>query len=375
MPGRDAMERNAVGNAGTMSTRRTTEVTIDASDTRAEPGRDAEAPGDKGSRRTGRRRSRWRRALQVVAVIVIVATLAWLVLRDTSPVGHFDSAGDKDCYLAAYDEAMREMPEPERVLDVRTGYGIVRVYRYAGPAAAAGREPFLLLPGTRSGAPVFADNMPGLLAQRSVYALDLLGEPGMSVQDRPIETHADQARWLHEVLRALPEPGFHVVGLSIGGWTAANLAVHEPEKVASLILVEPVQTFAGLSIALMLRSLPASVSWFPKAWRDSFNSWTAGGAPVEDVPVARMIEAGMSTYTIKQPQPSLIAPERLRALEMPVLVIIAGDSPMHDSSAAARTARENLRHGTVHVYPGASHAINGEQPQRIAADIGDFLDG
>ncbi|MGW5385092.1 alpha/beta fold hydrolase [Nocardia sp. NPDC003963] len=354
-------------------------MTTDASDG---PGEDEPGPGGnraagagegKDARRPGR--PRLRRVLQVVAVIVAAAVLAWLILRDTAPVGHFDSAGAKARYLAAYDEAMREMPEPERVLDVRTGYGIVRVYRYAGPEGAGEREPFLLLPGTRSGAPVFADNMPGLLAQRAVYALDLLGEPGMSVQDRPIDNHADQARWLHEVLRELPEPGFHLLGLSIGGWTAANLAVHAPEKVASLILIEPVQTFAGLSTELMVRSLPASVSWFPKSWRDSFNSWTAGGAPVEDVPVARMIEAGMSSYTMRQPQPSRIGTEQLRALEIPVLAIIAGDSPMHDSAAAARTARENLRHGTVHVYPGASHAINGEQPQRIATDIARFLAG
>ncbi|MGW3282154.1 alpha/beta fold hydrolase [Nocardia rhamnosiphila] len=364
-----------------MSTRRTAEVTAEAAEGRAgdEPGRDAEptagAAGDEGARRAGRPRPRFRRAMLVVALFVAVTILAWLILRDTAPVGHFDSAGDKARYLGAYNEAMREMPEPERVLDVRTSYGIVRVYRYAGPEGTGEREPFLLLPGTRSGAPVFADNMPGLLAQRAVYALDLLGEPGMSVQDRPIETHADQARWLHEVLLALPEPEFHLVGLSIGGWTAANLAVHEPEKVASLILVEPVQTFAGLSTELLVRSLSASVSWFPKSWRDSFNSWSAGGAPVEDVPVARMIEAGMSSYTMKLPTPNLIGPERLHALEMPVLAIIAGDSPMHDSGTAARTARENLRHGTVKVYPGASHAINGEQPERIAADIEEFLAG
>lgn len=333
----------------------------------------AGAVGGKGTPRIGR--SRLRGVLRVVAALVAAAILVWLILRDTSPVGHFDSAADKDRYLDAYHEAMREMPEPERVLDVRTSYGIVRVYRYAGPPEAGEREPFLLLPGTRSGAPVFAANMAGLLAQRAVYALDLLGEPGMSVQDRPIETHADQARWLHEVLVALPEKAFHLLGLSIGGWTAANLAVHEPEKIAGLILVEPVQTFAGLSTELMMRSIPVSVSWFPKSWRDDFNSWTAGGAPVEDEPVGRMIEAGMSTYTMRQPQPSRIAPERLRALQMPVLAIIAGDSPMHDSAAAARTAQENLRHGTVKVYPGASHAINGEQPQRIAADITEFLAG
>jgi pimeloyl-ACP methyl ester carboxylesterase len=52
---------------------------------------------------------------------------------------------------------------------------------------------------------------------------------------------------------------------------------------------------------------------------------------------------------------------------------MAGRSPMHDSAAAADLARRTLQHGTVRVYPGASHAINGEYPDGIAADIEAFL--
>lgn len=303
----------------------------------------------------------------------MILLLGWLVLRDTTPVGHFTSTEARAEYLQAYDEAMADMPEPQRVLDVRTGYGIVRVYRYAGPESQDDRAPLLLLPGTQSGSPIFADNLPGLLANRSVYTVDLLGEPGRSVQDRPIESRADQARWLHQVMAALPEPEFHLVGFSIGGWTATNLAIHQPENVASLILLEPVQTFAGLRLEAIVRSIPASVSWFPKAWRDGFNSWTAGGAPAEDLPVGRMIEAGMSSYAMKLPQPAMITQQQLAALDMPVLAIIAGESPMQDSKEAARTARETLRNPTVKVYPGASHAINGEHPERFASDVEDFL--
>ena len=80
----------------------------------------------------------------------------------------------------------------------RTGYGIVRVYRFAG--AHDDLPPLLLLPGRAAPTPVWADNLPGLLALRSVYAIDLIGEPGLSVQDRPIENDADQAAWLHEVI-------------------------------------------------------------------------------------------------------------------------------------------------------------------------------
>ena len=117
----------------------------------------------------------------------------------------------------------------------------------------------------------------------------------------------------------------------------------------------------------------ASLRWFPKAWRDSFASWTAGGAPVKDVPVAQMIEAGMQTYALSLPAPGRIPEDHIAAIDQPVLVIMAGRSPMHDSTAAAELARRRLQHGTVRVYPEASHAINGEYPDEITADIDAFL--
>jgi pimeloyl-ACP methyl ester carboxylesterase len=143
--------------------------------------------------------------------------------------------------------------------------------------------------------------------------------------------------------------------------------------VTSATLLDPVYVFGGLSLEAILRSIPASVGWFPKAWRDDFANWTAGGAPVKDVPVAQMIEAGMQTYALSLPAPSRIPPDRIAAIRQPVMVIMAGRSPMHDSAAAADLARRSLQLGTIRVYPEASHAINGEYPDEIAVDIGAFL--
>jgi pimeloyl-ACP methyl ester carboxylesterase len=286
-------------------------------------------------------------------------------------VGAFRDSARMGRYLAAYDEAMRDMPTPQRVLDIRTDYGVVRVYRFQGKTDNA--APLLLLPGTQSGTPVWADNMPGLLEHRSVYALDLLGEPGKSIQARPINSNRDKAAWLHQVLEQLPEPELHVVGLSIGGWTATNLAVHEPGKIATLTLIEPVMVFTGLRIEAIARSIPASVSWLPKAWRDSFSSWTAGGAPVENEPVAQMIETGMQAYRMAQPTPTQISTQDLKLLKVPTLVVVAGASPMHDPDKLAAAAQQ-LPNARVLTYPDASHAINGEHPERLAADIGSFVD-
>lgn len=314
---------------------------------------------------------RWRRTRIVLLVCAPLVLVAGYALRSPSPVGHWDSAAGQDRFMAAYDEAFADMPEPEQSIDVRTGFGLVRFYRFAGTGDAT--SPLVLLPGRSSASPVWADNLPSLLEIGDVYTVDLLGEPGMSVQERPIGDDADQAAWLHEALEGLPEEEFHLIGLSIGGWNAVNLALHEPGLVASMTLIDPVFVFGDMPLGTVLRSIPAAFSWLPKSWRDGFNSYTAGGADVEDVPVADMIEAGMQHYKLRLPQPTRIDEERLGSVELPVLAIIAGDSVMHDPGEAVETAERAFTNGTVHLYPGASHAVSGEQPDRIAADIAAFL--
>lgn len=282
------------------------------------------------------------------------------------------SAAAQDRFRAAYARAQQDLPTPDRVLDLRTSFGIVRLYRF--DSDAADQVPMLLLPGRVSASPVWVDNLPSLRRQAPLYTFDLLGEPGLSIQDRPIRTAADQAQWLHEVLQQLPEPRLDLLGLSIGGWTAMNLVRHRPEKVRGVVLLEPVLVFAPLSGAVIFRSLPASLRWLPKAWRDDFASWTANDAPVADEPVAQVIEAGMQSYAMALPTPERPTEAQLTAVDRPVLVILAGASRMHDPAAAAATAERTLRSAQVLTYADASHAMNGEHPDRIAADVQRFRD-
>ena len=137
---------------------------------------------------TLRRRRRLVASLAAVGCVVLGAVLAGAVAGPG--VGHFRSAADRERYLAAYAEAMTALPAPSQVRDLPTSFGTVRVYRFDGAGEGA---PILALPGTSSGVPVLADNLPGLLEHRDVYALDLLGEPGLSVQGTPVRSAAEQA--------------------------------------------------------------------------------------------------------------------------------------------------------------------------------------
>ena len=46
---------------------------------------------------------------------------------------------------------------------------------------------------------------------------------------------------------------------------------------------------------------------------------------------------------------------------------------MHDTATAAAAARRLMPAATVRVYEGASHAISGEHPAEIAADVAALL--
>ncbi len=126
----------------------------------------------------------------------------------------------------------------------------------------------------------------------------------MSVQSRPITTQEEQAQWLHEVISELRLERVHIVGVSIGGWTAMNLARYYPEGLASLSLLDPVFVFAPISLKMVMASIPASIPIVPKFLREKMLSYISGGAKADDSePIAKLIEARMRNFKLKLSAP------------------------------------------------------------------------
>jgi pimeloyl-ACP methyl ester carboxylesterase len=192
-------------------------------------------------------------------------------------------------------------------MDLETDFGTVRVYEFAS-ARTRRSVPVVLLPGRTSGAPMWEANLSGLAEERTVYALDALGDAGMSVQTRKIEDSADQAAWLDQVLAQLGSPKVHLVGHSFGGWTAANYALRHPERVASLMLLEPVFVFGGLRWQVYVKSIPASVPFLPQSWRAATLTDFGGAGEIDpNDPVTRMISDATEHYAAKLPLPQRLS--------------------------------------------------------------------
>jgi pimeloyl-ACP methyl ester carboxylesterase len=283
-------------------------------------------------------------------------------------IGSFTGEAGRGRFRAAYEEAMAELPAPDATEDVETAFGSVRAYRF-GPA---GGVPLVLLPGKASSTPMWAANLPGLRRIGPVVALDLLGEPGMSVQRRAITSSADQAGWLAEALAGLGLAAVHLIGVSFGGWSAVNLAVRRPAAVASLSVLDPANTFGRIGLKTVLFSLGAGIPGMPAWIRDRSLRWISGGARAQDSAVGRLIAAGMRDFRSAVPAPEYFTDAQLRGLAVPTLVVIAGRSIIHHPARAAD--RAHLVPGArVELWPAASHALNGEFPDRIAERVGDLV--
>jgi pimeloyl-ACP methyl ester carboxylesterase len=279
-------------------------------------------------------------------------------------VGHFRSAAAFEHFLAAYRAGMAGLPLFSELIDVPTSFGTVRAYRFDGSGHL---PPVLMLQGRNASTPVWRANLPGVLNGRTAYCVDLLGEAGLSVQDRPITGPDDQAQWLDETLAGLGLETVHLMGVSIGGWTATNCAVRRPGRIASLTLLDPAMTFARIPVKTAVMSLGLFAPGVPEALRRYVLRWIAGGADADDsVPEAALIAAGSSDFVLRSAMPKLFTDDQLRSLDIPVLAFIAGRSVIHDARRAAARARNLLPNAKVEFWADASHAINGECPDEIA---------
>lgn len=317
-----------------------------------------------------RRRRRWPKVVAtLVALPALVIGGALVVTHDLSPTGHWRTDAGQLAFAASYAAAMRLLPEPTRTLNLRTDYGTVRVYEFVTPATRA-RTPVVLLPGRTASAPMWLENLPDLVAGRPVYALDTLGDAGMSVQTRALVDGADQAAWLDQVLtRVLEEadaPKVHLMGHSFGGWSAANYAARYPRRLASLTLVDPVLVFQGIRWQIYVKSIPASLPFLPRSWRDRLLGDIGGGGEVDlDDPLARLISDGMEHYAGKLPLPERLSDEQLRGLTVPLYAAMASESALHDSAAAVAVGQARVRDIRIRNWPGATHSLPMEFPDQL----------
>lgn len=138
-------------------------------------------------------------------------------------------------FLRLYEEQLGQWPVPFEQQFIRTEHGITHVL-------ACGQEeapPLILLHAASAANIVWKPNIEALAAHFRIYAIDILGEVGLSLPYRKIKNTEEQMEWLAAVLDRLDIRRAHFAGGSAGGCLALNFAIDYPERVERLVLLGP----------------------------------------------------------------------------------------------------------------------------------------
>jgi pimeloyl-ACP methyl ester carboxylesterase len=282
----------------------------------------------------------------------------------------FGSAEAEQRFLAAYQAVLDQWPLPVETVDVPMAYGTTRV-QVCGPKDG---NPLVMLHGGGATSAVWFANAAALSGAHRLYAIDRIGEPGLSVpHGQRISGDADLMAWLEAVFTGLGLDRADVCGHSFGGWLALSFALHAPERVARLALVDPTRCFAGFSLRYLLRAVPVLLR--PNAERvRAFIDWETGGEPVDSAWLRLYVSGTMDFPRSKVVLGRRPDAARLRAAGVPTLVLLAERSRAHDIRRVAAGVRRLMPHAVTATLPGVSHhAVPTVRPETLNRRLLEFF--
>ncbi|MCX5042591.1 alpha/beta hydrolase [Aldersonia sp. NBC_00410] len=150
---------------------------------------------------------------------------------------------------------LRPVPDVETQLMHRVIHGYKRAYRIAGDGPA-----LLLIHGIGDSSAIWADLVPHLAKDYTVIAPDLLGH-GQSDKPRGDYSVAAYANGMRDLLAVLGIERATVVGHSLGGAVAMQMAYQFPQLVERLVLVSSSGITKDVHPVLRLISVPVANEW------------------------------------------------------------------------------------------------------------------
>jgi pimeloyl-ACP methyl ester carboxylesterase len=259
---------------------------------------------------------------------------------------------------------------------------------------AAGSGPVLLLiHGITSSADAWRDVAEALARDHTVVAPDLLGH-GRSAKPRGDYSLGAYASGLRDLMAALGHERATVVGHSMGGGVAMQLAYQFPERVERLALVSSGGLGREVGFALRAATLPGAEWVLPWLVRRGPSDVLGAGAyvlarlglrtdaDVHDTALGlRSLRDESARRAFLHTARSILDPtgqrvsatDRLYLAEgMPTLIVWGERDPMIPADHG-RAAHAAIPHSRLELFPDAGHYPFADDPARFVAVLTDFV--
>jgi pimeloyl-ACP methyl ester carboxylesterase len=201
--------------------------------------------------------------------------------------------------------------------------------------------------------------------------------PGFGKSSLPdwIDSIDDIAHVYLELLDRAGLTRMDVVGFSVGGWIAAELATKVPERINRLVLIAPVGVKTGSTDQLDVPDVFAMSR--EKLDRLRFHDPAKNPADLANMPDAELhtVARNNETLALLTWEPYMHNPKlkhRLHRVNMPTLFLRGASDGIVSADYMARYAAL-LPQARIETIPEAGHLPHVEQPAATAAKIAQFL--
>jgi pimeloyl-ACP methyl ester carboxylesterase len=282
-------------------------------------------------------------------------------------ISAFKNSESESSYRAAYEAILARWPVPYERLELATRSGITHIISSGPPDAT----PLILLPGNFDCSLSWFHSVAALSSAHRVYALDTIGDIGMSKACRLPVRREDYAHWLAEVFEGLRIRTADLMGISYGGFLAVNFALQFRERTKRLVLLNPGLPLSPFTGQWMIHGMPmivhpshATARWFirgastSKRWGDLLELFVTGIASLRSTQVMRPI----------------IQKDEWRQLCMPMLLLIGDHEIMYEPGRAIRRARQLIPHIQAEFVTDAGHFQLVDQAEQVNQRTLKFLD-
>jgi pimeloyl-ACP methyl ester carboxylesterase len=228
----------------------------------------------------------------------------------------------------------------------------------SGDSAA---PPLMLFHGSAGNAAMWMGDVAAWAAYFRVYAIDMIGEPGLSAASRPPLGSEAYALWLDDVMRGLCVQKAAIVGVSLGGWLALDYATRRPERVGILALLCPGGVGAQ-KLSFLFKSIPLLLlgRWGQRKLSEMILRRAPKSLPPGIQAFLDFVALIHRNFRPRRGKLPIFQDAELKRLTMPVLAIVGGKDVLLDSSATKRRLEQNAFQVEVRYLPEAGHLIRGQ---------------
>lgn len=235
-------------------------------------------------------------------------------------------------------------------------------------------EPLVVIHGGGGDARSWEHNISDLSRKYAVYAPDLPGY-GLTQPLKGKYHIPELADFVEKFTSSLGLKKFSVVGHSLGGGVALNLALKFPTQIKKLVLVSSLCLGNDVAFWLKLISLPTVIRlvgtvfiWGFKATKWLISHLNPARYILPLTPASMLVGATITDGH----QQKLVLDKRLPEVKMPTLVVWGAHDPVVPVKQAYRAAKM-IPDCKLKVYEKSGHNVHREQFQKFSKLLTDFL--